>query len=171
MRKVNSHFKNYVIHKICAIHKFPSLNSFWNTAYTSFMEIRRFPNKLKMFRQCQGFSQKKVARILGLTDTSMLSRWEHGISFPSLIQVFRLSRIYHVQPIELFDQLWNETENNLLVQVNEPFTISQPFYSWFFNFSWCTECIISKGHIYVLKVSSCIGIRLKILCIKTNDND
>lgn len=41
-----------------------------------------------------------------MTDTSMLSRWEHGLSFPNLEQVFRLACIYETEPEELFDNLW-----------------------------------------------------------------
>lgn len=81
------------------------------------MEIQ-FPNKLKMFRRCYGYSQKKVARLLGLSDTCALSRWEHGFILPSTVQVFRLARIYHTLPHELFAELWIkvDTEFNLLTQ-------------------------------------------------------
>lgn len=94
------------------------------------MENSRTPNKLKMFRRCSGYSQKKVARILGLADTSTLSRWEHGIAVPGLAQVFRLSRIYKTLPQELFDELWNHigSEYSLLAQDDEPFTSNQSFY-------------------------------------------
>jgi len=70
------------------------------------MEISRFPNKLKFFRRCSGYSQKKVARLLGHADTSSLSRWESGIVMPGIEQVFRLARIYHTHPHELFGSLW-----------------------------------------------------------------
>ena len=81
------------------------------------MEIQ-FPNKLKMFRRCSGYSQKKVARLLSLSDTSALSRWEHGVILPSIVQVFRLARIYNTVPHELFAELWIkvDTELNLLTQ-------------------------------------------------------
>ena len=80
------------------------------------MEISRFPNKLKSYRRRCGYSQKKVARILGLADTSTLSRWEHGIAFPGIVQTFRLARIYHTEPEQLFDELWHRlgSENSLL---------------------------------------------------------
>lgn len=70
------------------------------------MEISRYPNKLKLFRRCFGYSQKKVVQLLGISDTSVLSRWEHGLSFPNLEQVFRLARIYETEPENLFDNLW-----------------------------------------------------------------
>ncbi len=94
------------------------------------MEPRRIPNKLKSFRRSCGFSQKKVARILRLADTSSLSRWEHGESAPSLVQVFRLSRIYHTHPHFLYDELWHRigSEFSLSAQDEEPFSSNQSFY-------------------------------------------
>lgn len=93
------------------------------------MEIRRTPNKLKLYRRGSGYSQKKVARILGLTDTSTLSRWEHGLVLPGLVQIFHLSCLYQKQPQELFDELWNqiEKEYGLLAQNTEPFNTNQSF--------------------------------------------
>lgn len=83
-----------------------------------------------MFRRCNGYSQKKVARLLGLNDTSPLSRWEHGIAFPSLVQVYRLARIYRALPHELFGELWNRIceESNLLTQDDESINSNQSFY-------------------------------------------
>jgi transcriptional regulator with XRE-family HTH domain len=88
------------------------------------MEKGRIPNKLKMFRRCHGYSQKKVARILGLADTSTLSRWECGGAIPSTVQVFRLARIYQTLPHELFEELWNQhiPAANLLAQETEQFS-------------------------------------------------
>jgi transcriptional regulator with XRE-family HTH domain len=93
------------------------------------MEISRYPNKLKLFRRCHGYSQKNIAGILGLAYTSTLSRWEKGISFPSVMQVFRLAKIYKTMPHELFIELWNQydRERNLLAQEDEPFNSNQSF--------------------------------------------
>lgn len=92
------------------------------------MEIGRYPNKLKMFRHCCGYSQKKVARLLGLADTSTLSRWEHGISLPGMAHTFRLAHIYQTLPHELFIDLWNNivTQSDLLTQETEPFNTNHP---------------------------------------------
>ncbi len=94
------------------------------------MEIKHFPNKLKMFRRSNGYSQKKVARILGLLDTSMLSRWERGIALPNTIQALCLARIYDTEPHHLFDELWNqlESKSSLLAQNDEPFNSNQSCY-------------------------------------------
>ena len=83
-----------------------------------------------MFRRCSGYSQKKVARMLGLSDTSILSRWEHGIAVPSMVQVFRLAGIYRTLPHELFAELWHlaDTEFNLLTQDEESINTNQSFF-------------------------------------------
>lgn len=88
------------------------------------MEISRFPNKLKLYRHSKGYSRKKVARLLGLTDPSSLSRWERGIVLPTLLQVFSLARIYQTHPHELFDDLWKQVgaDINLLANDGEPHT-------------------------------------------------
>jgi transcriptional regulator with XRE-family HTH domain len=88
----------------------------------------RFPNKLKLLRHSSGYSQKKVARILGYADTSMLSKWEHGKVLPSIVQAFRLSRIYRTIPHELFNGLWHhfDAEDDLLTQ-EESFNSNQSF--------------------------------------------
>lgn len=94
------------------------------------MEICRFPNKLKMFRRSTGYSQKKVARMLGLSDTSTLSRWEHGSKVPNMVQVFRLARIYRTWPHELFTELWYriDSEFNLLAQNDESVNNNHSFH-------------------------------------------
>jgi len=68
--------------------------------------------------------------MLGLADTSTISRWEHGVAFPSIVQVFRLARIYNTLPHELFDELWKQvgSEYHLLAQDDEPFTSNQSFF-------------------------------------------
>jgi len=41
-------------------------------------------NNLVLYRRRMGFTQKHVARLLGHRDTSMVSHYEHGRSFPPL---------------------------------------------------------------------------------------
>ena len=54
-----------------------------------------------------GFSQRRVARLLGLRGTSMLSRYEHGRSLPPLKTAFSLGIILRV-PVEfLFPVLYD----------------------------------------------------------------
>jgi transcriptional regulator with XRE-family HTH domain len=86
------------------------------------MEIRRFPNKLKLFRRRSNLSRKKVARHLGFADTSMLSRWECGLAMPNLMQAFCLAQAYGILPHELFQDQWNLTGDQMSVLApQEPF--------------------------------------------------
>lgn len=68
--------------------------------------------------------------MLGLADTSTLSRWETGAVLPSIVYVFRLARMYKTLPHELYDDLWRklEDEASLLAQETEPFTSHQILY-------------------------------------------
>lgn len=72
--------------------------------------------------------------MLGLKDTSPLSRWEKGISLPGLMHLFRLSRIYKALPNEMYFDLWQSIskeisvkENNLLAQ-HESLISNEKFY-------------------------------------------
>ncbi len=51
--------------------------------------------------------------MLGLKDTSPLSRWEKGITFPSIVQLFRLSRIYKALPNELYSDIWQNISKEI----------------------------------------------------------
>ncbi len=72
--------------------------------------------------------------MLGLKDTSSLSRWEKGFSFPNLKQLFQLCRVYKVLPCELYFDLWQTiskeiaaVEANLLAQ-QEPIITNETYY-------------------------------------------
>jgi transcriptional regulator with XRE-family HTH domain len=70
-------------------------------------------NRLVIYRRRIGFSQKQVARLLGLSGTSMLSRYEHGRSLPPLPTAFCLGIILRV-PVEfLFPGLYESLRNRI----------------------------------------------------------
>jgi transcriptional regulator with XRE-family HTH domain len=93
------------------------------------MEWDRIPNKLKSFRRRKGYSRKKVARVLGFSDTNSIYRWERGDRMPSALQLFQLATIYEVLPHDLYDQLWLDIHNDesLLIS-DETFNSNQQFY-------------------------------------------
>ena len=98
------------------------------------MEKRRFPNRLKKYRRLFCLKQKEVATLLGLKDTSPLSRWEKGISLPNFVHLLGLSNIYKAMPQELYFDLWqtvsnevSEKVNNLLAQ-KESITTNSQYY-------------------------------------------
>lgn len=88
------------------------------------MEFGRIPNKLKFFRRLCGYSQKKVAHMLGLMDTNAISRWEMGAYMPNIKNLFRLAQLYHALPHELYPNLWKESRSQENLSAHEePFTI------------------------------------------------
>lgn len=56
-----------------------------------------------------GYSQKKVARILGFKTTAMISRWELGNAMPTIIYAYQIARLYEVLPHELYPMLWDQS--------------------------------------------------------------
>jgi transcriptional regulator with XRE-family HTH domain len=90
----------------------------------------RIPNKLRSYRRCFAYSQKKVARMLGLSGTSVLSKWETGVSMPDIVQVFRLARLYQTEPHLLYEDLWDQSAQDsiLISQSDIPFKSNQSFY-------------------------------------------
>jgi DNA-binding XRE family transcriptional regulator len=89
----------------------------------------RIPNKLRSYRHCFAYSQKTVARMLGLSDTSVLSKWENGVSVPNIVQVFRLARMYRTEPHRLYEDLWDQLsqDTSLTDQRDIPFNSNQTF--------------------------------------------
>ena len=70
------------------------------------MESGRIPNRLKKYRRLAGFSQKEAAEMIGLNNASCLSRWEKGLSIPTLPHIFKLSLLYRTHPIHLYQEFW-----------------------------------------------------------------
>lgn len=60
---------------------------------------------LRRYRKTRGLSQKQVARILGVSSTSMISRWEKGLSLPSTLNVFKLAALYRTMADPMFPDL------------------------------------------------------------------
>lgn len=60
-----------------------------------------------------GYSQKRVARLLGLRDTAILSRWENGVSVPTIENLFKLSVVYHTLTEELYKDLYLDVRDDI----------------------------------------------------------
>ena len=52
------------------------------------------PNCLRKYRRARGLKQREAARILGLADSSLVSRWEKGVRLPSTVNLFKLAAVY-----------------------------------------------------------------------------
>jgi len=66
------------------------------------VEHKKVPNNLRKYRKAIGLKQKDVARILGLKNSGMISRWEKGRCLPSLLNAFKLAGLYCVLVDALF---------------------------------------------------------------------
>ena len=72
------------------------------------------PNSLKLYRKQAGLRQTDVATRLGFTSYDRISHWENGIAFPSVTNLFRLSRIYKASPEELYAEYLSILEKTAL---------------------------------------------------------
>lgn len=69
------------------------------------MKEKPYANDLRKRRLAKGLRQTDVARLLGLDCADRLSRWENGLSVPSVPNLFRLAAVYGVMPHELYPEL------------------------------------------------------------------
>jgi transcriptional regulator with XRE-family HTH domain len=67
--------------------------------------MQRIPNRLKRCRKERGLSQTEVARILGVKNSVMISRWEKGLALPSPMNIFKLAAIYRTMTDALYTDL------------------------------------------------------------------
>ena len=74
----------------------------------------KIPNCLRKYRRVRGLKQKDVAKILGLKNPSVISRWEKGVSFPNPKHLFRLAVLYRTMVDALFIDLIRLLRKDLL---------------------------------------------------------
>ncbi len=65
-------------------------------------------NSLWTYRKKMGFSQKRVAYLMGLKGTNALSRYEHGNKLPGLINSLKLAIAYRIPVDFLFGDLYKK---------------------------------------------------------------
>jgi transcriptional regulator with XRE-family HTH domain len=78
--------------------------------------IKHKQNNLVLYRRRMGFTQKRVALLLGQRDTSMLSHYEHGRALPSLTVAFKLEIVYRVPAAFHFPAMYDELKHNIRAQ-------------------------------------------------------
>jgi len=71
------------------------------------------PNRLKEFRLKAGLRQIDVANKLQLNCVDRICRWEKGKTFPHMINLFKLSGLYHALPHELYGEKFLDIINEL----------------------------------------------------------
>lgn len=76
-------------------------------------------NNLRKIRKQTGLTQLRVASLLGWKNSDRLSHWEKGTSLPNIINLFRLSDLYQVEPSELYPEIIKKAgEENKAVLAN-----------------------------------------------------
>jgi transcriptional regulator with XRE-family HTH domain len=70
------------------------------------------PNMLRHYRKQAGLRQVDVAARLGFVSADRISHWEKGQSFPSVINLFKLSVIYKVSAEQLYRNVFNTIEKH-----------------------------------------------------------
>lgn len=69
--------------------------------------------RLRKHRRLSGYSQTDVAQKLNFKSSAIVSRWERGITLPSLDSALKLSALYKTLANELFWDLFTEYRNEL----------------------------------------------------------
>ena len=62
-------------------------------------------NNLRAHRKAKGLRQIDVAIKLGFCTTERISRWEKGISYPSIFNLYKLAKIYGVPTDVLYQEV------------------------------------------------------------------
>ncbi len=77
------------------------------------VDHKNIPNCLRKFRKTNGYTQKQVAALIGICNTSVVSRWEKGHRFPSPPNIFRLSILYRTMTDALYVDLVRELRREI----------------------------------------------------------
>ena len=70
-------------------------------------------NNLLAHRKQAGLLQTDVAKALDLVSTDRISHWERGSAMPSVINLFKLAKLYGVRSEELYRDLFFGSETSL----------------------------------------------------------
>lgn len=82
------------------------------------MRRKRNHNYLRRCRKARGFTQKEVAWILGLESSSMISRWEKGVSLPETINAIKICIIYETTVDFVFQELRDAVVEQVAKRLN-----------------------------------------------------
>ena len=65
--------------------------------------MNHIPNTLREHRRKMKLTQTQVAQALGLQCTDRISKWEQGLTYPHIVNLFKLAKLYGVQVEELYE--------------------------------------------------------------------
>jgi len=71
------------------------------------------PNSLRRCRKVRGLSQKRVAQLMELKSTSMISRWEAGRCIPKTENLFDLAAVYRSTSEALYHDYVQERRHKI----------------------------------------------------------
>jgi transcriptional regulator with XRE-family HTH domain len=76
--------------------------------YSRVMELagRQIPNTIRKHRKINGYSQKRLAKELGVS-IALISHWERGVTMPGFINIIKLCVLFGVTPTELYHTLFD----------------------------------------------------------------
>lgn len=75
---------------------------------------KRIANLLRKYRKTRGLLQKDVARVLGLRSSTVVSRWEKGLSAPNLKNLLKLAILYRTMVDTFFIDLRRILQKEIL---------------------------------------------------------
>ena len=76
-------------------------------------QIKKLNNHLWTYRKKMGLSQKRVALLMGFKRTNDLSRYEHGVRMPSLVNALKLEIVYRTPAAFLYKGLYEELRKDI----------------------------------------------------------
>lgn len=71
-------------------------------------------NNLRRCRKVRGFTQRRVAVILGLKSTAIISRWEKGLCLPETRSLGRLAGIYRTTVDALLREYFQKLHREMI---------------------------------------------------------
>ena len=80
-------------------------------------------NNLVLYRRRMGFTQKRVAELLGKSDATMITHYEHGRALPPLAVALSLEIIYRVPVAFLFPGMYEDLKRR--IRADEESTVRQ----------------------------------------------
>lgn len=59
-------------------------------------------NNLRYHREAVGLRQFEIAELLDFKGSDRISKWEHNLAFPNILNLFKLAKLYGVRVEELY---------------------------------------------------------------------
>jgi transcriptional regulator with XRE-family HTH domain len=70
------------------------------------MNHEPIPNTLREHRKKAGLTQLQVAHQLNFRSSDRISRWEKGLTYPHVVNLFKMAKLYGVKAEELYTALF-----------------------------------------------------------------